>query len=199
VVLTVSVGVPDPLANVAVLNEHVGAGVPPPATAHARFTADAKPPTAVTVIVEFTDEPAGTEAFDGAAEMVKSGVVGAFTVRLTEVLWLSTPEVPVTVMLEVATGVAVVVVIVRVDLPDELTDAGANAHVAPLGNPEQASVTVPLNPLVALTVMVEVPLCPGTETLIGVPPTEKSGVATKPGHDVTSACASIDPSPVTIS
>ena len=131
--------------------------------------------------------------------MVKSGVVGAFTVRLTEVLWLTDPEVPVIVMLEVATGVAVVVEMVRVDVPAEVTDAGANAQVAPAGRPEQARVTVPLNPLVAATVMVEVPVCPGARTLIGVPPTEKSGVATKPGHDVTSACASIDPSPVTIS
>ena len=196
--MTVSVGVPDPLANDALLNAHVGAGVPPPVTTQARFTADAKPPTAVTVIVELTDEPAGTAALDGAAEMVKSGVVGAFTVRLTDALWLTDPEVPVIVVLEVATGVAVVVVMVRVDVP-EVTDGGANAQVAPAGRPEQARVTVPLNPLVAATVMVEVPLCPGARTLIGVPPTEKSGVATKPGHAVTSACASIDPSPVTIS
>ena len=194
-----SVGVPDPFASDAVLNEHVGAGAPPPLTTQARFTADAKPPTAVTVIVELTDEPAGTEALDGAAEMVKSGVVGAFTVRLSDALWLNDPEVPVIVMLEVATGVAVVVEMVSVDVPAEVREVGAKAQVAPLGSPEQARVTVPLNPLVAATVIVEVPVCPGDRTLIGVPPTEKSGVATKPGHAVTSACASIDPSPVTMS
>ena len=45
--------------------------------------------------------------------------------------------------------------------------------------------------------MVEVPDCPGPITLIGVPPTEKSGVETKVGHDVTRTLALTEPNPVT--
>jgi len=196
VVPTVSVDVPEPFASEAKLKEHVGAGVPPPATRQARLTADAKPPVGATVIVEVTEAPAVIEALDGAAEIVKSGVAGALTVRLTDVLWLTDPEVPVIVMLELATGVALVVVKVRVDVPD-FTEVGAKAQLAPAGSPEQARLTVPPNPFVAVTVMVEEPLCPGARTLIGVPPTEKSGVATKPGNAVIKAWASMVPSPVT--
>jgi hypothetical protein len=196
VVLTVSVEVPEPLATEVGLNEHLGAGVPPPVMLQARLTVPLKPFIEVMVIVEVDDPPAETVAGETAeAAIPKSGVI---TVRLMDVLWLTDPEVPVIVTLEVATGVAAVVVIVSVDVPD-VTELGVNAQLAPVGRLDATHVrsTAPLNPFVGDTVMVEVPDCPGAETLIGVPPTEKSGVATKPGHEVTNKWASMEPSPVT--
>src|SRR5437016_11952551 len=101
-------------------------------------------------------------------------------------------------MLDVAIGVSAVVVTVRVDVPD-VSEAGANAHITPAGKLELTQVrsTVPVKPFVGDTVMVEVPDCPGPATLMGAPPTEKSGVDTNVGHDVTSTLASTEPNPVT--
>jgi hypothetical protein len=100
------------------------------------------------------------------------------------------------VKLEVASGVAVVVAMVRVDVP-VVTGVGLKAQVAPVGRPLHVRSTAPVNPFVGDTVIVEVPDCPGPTTATGVPPTEKSGVATKFGHDVTSTLASTEPNPVT--
>ena len=110
---------------------------------------------------------------------------------------MSDPEVPVTVILEVATGVPLVVAIVSVDVP-EVTEAGLKEQVAPVGKPPlQLSATVPEKPFVGVTVMVEVPDCPGPTTVTAVPPTEKSGDETKPGHAVASTLAFTEPNPVT--
>jgi len=197
VVLIVSTEVPELFATEAGAKAQVGAGVPPPATPQARVTVPVKPAVGAMVIVEVDDAPATTVAEESApAAIVKSGVGGALTVRLTDVAWLRLPEVPVTVMLELAIGVAAEVVTVRVEVPDA-SEGGTNAQVAPAGRPLQARATVPVNPLVGDTVMVEVPDCPGPKTLIGDPPSEKSGVATKLGHDVTSTLALTEPNPVT--
>jgi hypothetical protein len=59
------------------------------------------------------------------------------------------PLVPVTVMEEVAAGVAVVVVTVRVEVPDTMAE---KLDEAPLGNPLAASVTVAANPLLGVMV-----------------------------------------------
>ena len=199
VVVTVSADVPDPFATEGGANKHVGAGVPPPVTLQARLTVPVKPPVGAMVIVEVAVPPAATLAGASVVRaIVKSGVAGALTVRLIDVVWLTDPEVPVTVMLEVAVGVAAAVVMVRVEVPDA-TGVGANAQVTPVGRLEVTHVrsTMPVNPFVADTVTVDVPDCPGAETMIGVPPTEKSGVETKVGHDVTSTSASMEPNPVT--
>ena len=45
---------------------------------------------------------------------------------------------------------------VSCDVPEPATDAGLNEQLAVLGSPEQASVTVPLNPPTAVIVTVEV-------------------------------------------
>ena len=60
----------------------------------------------------------------------------------------------------------------------------------------QVRSTEPLNPFVEVTVTVDVPACPGAVTVTGVPETEKLGVTTKPGHEVTSTLASMEPSPL---
>jgi len=109
---------------------------------------------------------------------------------------VSEPEVPVTVMLEAAIGVAAVVVMVRADVPVG-SEAGLKAQAAPAGKPLQVRSTEPVNPLVGDTVIVDVPDCPGPTTVTAVPPTEKSGVATKLGHARTSKLASTEPNPVT--
>ena len=69
---------------------------------------------------------------------------------------------------------------------DTLVDAGGLRVVVDAGVSAQARLTVPLNPFVAVTDTVDVPPCPADAMLTGVAPTEKSGVATKPGHEVTS-------------
>jgi len=45
-------------------------------------------------------------------------------------------------------------------LPDGVTIAGLNAHVAPNGNPEHAKLTAALNPFCGVTVSVVVPVPP---------------------------------------
>ena len=179
------------------LKAQVGAGVAAPVTLQARVTVPVNPPVGAIVIVDVADAPALTVAGVSAeGVMVNPAEAAAVTVRLTVVECVTAPEVPVTVMLEVAIGVAEVVAIVSVDVP-VVSEAGLNAQVAPAGRPLQLSVTVPVNPLVGETLVVELPDCPGPATVTGVAPTEKLGVATNVGHDVTSTLASTVPSPVT--
>ena len=195
--MIVSVDVPELFATEVGTKAHVGAGVPPPVTVQARVTVPLKPAVEPIVIVEVADAPAAIVAVESApAEIVKSGVTGALTVRLTDVVWVNDPEVPVTVMFDVAIGVAAVVVMVRVEVP-VVTEAGLKLQVAPAGKPLQLSATVPVKPFVGDTVMVDVPDCPGPTTVTAVPPTEKSEVETKPGHAVASTFAFTEPKPVT--
>lgn len=195
VVWTVKVEAPEPLATGFALNVHDGAGLPPPVTAQARFTDPAKPPLGVIVMVEVADVPAATDAgFSAGAAIAKPGDA---TVKLTDVLWTVDPEVPVTVKFEVPSGVFEFVLMVRVDVPDVVSDPCTKAQVAPTGRPEQVRLTVPLNPFSIETVMVDVPDCPGAGTVTGLPPIEKSGALAKVGHEVTRTSALIDPRPVT--
>ena len=62
-------------------------------------------------------------------------------------------------MLEVPTGVFEFVVMVRVEVPDAVTEPGEKLQLAPTGKlPDtQVKVTVPLKPFVIETVTVEVP------------------------------------------
>lgn len=198
VVLTVNVEVPEAFVTELELNAQVGAGGPPPVMLlQASATVPVKPPVGAMVTVEVADPPAETVAGDSAGAVIVKP--GADTVRLTDVLWTVAPEVPVTVILEVVAGVFEFVVTVSVDVPGPFNEPGEKPQFAPTGRlaVAQVRVTVPLNPFVMDTVIVEVPDCPGPGTITGVPPTEKSGAVTKPGHEVTSTLASIEPSPVT--
>ena len=80
----VSVDAPEPFVTELGLNEHVGAGVPPPVMLlQTKLTVPLKPLVGTMVIVEVADPPAETEADERAeAATVKSG---AATVRLTVV------------------------------------------------------------------------------------------------------------------
>lgn len=72
---------------------------------------------------------------------------GEFTCKLTVSLCVSMPLVPVIVIVEVPAGVLALVVIVNVELPEVVTDAGANEAVAPVGKPVAARFTAPVKPL----------------------------------------------------
>jgi hypothetical protein len=82
------------------------------------------------------------------------------TVSATVVVALRVPEVP----LIVTVAVPVVAVPLAVSVSTLLPVVGfvPNAAVRPLGNPEAASVTLPLNPFCPVTVMVDVAELPRT-------------------------------------
>ena len=116
VVLTVKVDVPEPPATKVGAKLQVGSRVPAGVTAQVRVTALLKPLTGAIVMVEVAIPPAATEAGESAvAARVKSGTGAAVTVRVTVVLWLNAPDVPLTVTLEAPTGVAEVVLIVSTE------------------------------------------------------------------------------------
>jgi hypothetical protein len=143
VVLTVTVEVALPVIE-AGLSEQVGAGVPVPVTAHVRFTAAPNPLVALRLITEVADPPGALMVADvGLAVSVKPGAVFAVTVKVTVAVWLGA-GVPVIVTVESPAGVLPVVEIVRVTAVDEpgVTGLGLNEQAAPVGRPEQESVTL---------------------------------------------------------
>jgi hypothetical protein len=119
-----------------------------------KATIPVKPLTAVTVIVEVPVAPASTWAGVAPAAIVKSTT----TKVIAEVVWLKVPSVPVTVTVYVA---AVPEVQLRVEVcgvVPNVTLVGVRVHVRPAGvEAETDSATVPVRPLSAVTVIVEVP------------------------------------------
>jgi hypothetical protein len=89
----------------------------------------------------------------GAADRLK--LDGAFTVRLSVVVLVSVPDVPVIVTATVP--VAAVALAVRVSVLVPLAGLGLNIAVTPLGKPDAVRVTVPLKPFDGVMVMVLVP------------------------------------------
>jgi len=82
-----------------------------------------------------------------------------------------------TVRVDVAAGVVVLVVTVIVDVPLVVTVVGLKLAEAPEGNPLALNVTVPVNPLSAPIVTVYVVELPAVTVCVpGETPTEKSGV-----------------------
>jgi hypothetical protein len=93
------------------------------------------------------------------------------------VVWLSVPDVPVTVMLLVP--VAAVLLAVKVRTLVEVVGLVPKLAVTPLGSVEFESVTLPVKPPEGVTVIVLLPLVPCfTVRLAGEAESEKSGVAT---------------------
>lgn len=97
-----------------------------------------------------------TEA--GDAETLKFGVAVEFTVRASVVVAVKLPEVPVIVT--VADPVVAVLLAVRVSTLVPVVGLVPNAAVTPLGRPDAARVTLPVNPPTSVTVIVLVPLPP---------------------------------------
>jgi hypothetical protein len=140
-------------------------------------TVCAVPDTTVVDTAVETEEPCVAEPDVGEVEMEKSLVATGFTVSEKVAVWLVDPEVPVIVIVEVPVGVDDVVASVNVELLPADTEAGLNVAVVPAGRPEADSVTVPVNPPMAVVdtvVVVEAPTV--TEPEDGESEMEKSGV-----------------------
>ena len=97
-----------------------------------------------------------TEAGDAATE--KFGVAVEFTVRASVVDAVKLPEVPV--IFTVADPVVAVLLAVSVRTLVPVVGFVPNAAVTPLGRPDAARVTPPVNPPTSVTVIVLVPLPP---------------------------------------
>jgi len=94
----------------------------------------------------------------GDAAMVKFGVAVEFTVSASVVVAVKLPEVPV--MVTVADPVVAVLLAVSVSTLVPVVGFVPNAAVTPLGRPDAARVTLPVNPPTSVTVIVLVPLPP---------------------------------------
>jgi hypothetical protein len=138
--------------------------------------AELKPSVLVMVIVLVPLAPWVTVREAGEAAMVKFGVAVALTVRASVVVVVRLPEVPVIVTVEVP--VVAVELAVRVSTLVPVVGFVPNAAVTPLGNPDAARVTLPLNPFTSVTLIVLVPLLPWvTVRLLGESESVKLGVA----------------------
>jgi len=94
-------------------------------------------------------------------------------VRLTVVVWVRLPEVPVTVT--VVVPVVAVLLAVKVRTLVDVVGLVPNEAVTPLGRAELESVTDPVNPFDGVTVIVLLPLVPCfTVRLLGDAESEKS-------------------------
>jgi hypothetical protein len=150
-------------------NEQVGASAPVTTGAmlHESVTVPVNPFAGVTVTLACDELPGLTVAgLDAPAEREK--LVGAVdvTVRLSVVVSVRLPDVPVMVTVDwpaaaelLAVSVSVLVVVVLVGLNDAVT---------PVGSPEAARLTLPVKPPEGVTVIVLVlfPPC-ATLTLLG--------------------------------
>jgi hypothetical protein len=89
----------------------------------------------------------------GEAERLKLGA--RFTVRLSGMVFVSVPDVPV--IITVTVPVAAVALAVRVSVLLLVAGLGLNAAVTPLGKPDAERVTLPLKPFNGVMVIVLVP------------------------------------------
>jgi hypothetical protein len=112
----------------------------------------------------------------GEALTLKAGVADEFTVSARVVVAFRLPEVPVIVT--VAVPVVAVALAVNVSTLVPVVGLVPNVAVTPLGRPDAASVTLPVNPFTSCTVMVLVPLLPCVMVkLLGESDSVKLGVA----------------------
>ena len=111
-----------------------------------KVTTPANPPDPVAVAEYDVPLPAVTVCEAGVAEIEKSPTTAALTTRVTEAVWTSEPLVPVMVNGKLPVGVVLLVVIVNVELPEVVMDAGLNEAVAPAGIPLALRATVPVKP-----------------------------------------------------
>jgi hypothetical protein len=135
-----------------------------------------KPLKSVTVIVLLPLVPCLTVKLAGEADREKSGCAGAFTVRLTFVVWVRLPDVPV--MVTATVPVVAVLLAVSVSTLVEVVGLVPNVAVTPEGRADETdNVTLPVNPPEGLTVIVLLPLVPCvTVKLDGEADSEKSGL-----------------------
>jgi hypothetical protein len=123
-----------------------------------RVALPVNPPVFVTVIVLVPVEPCVTETLAGEAESEKFGAATAVIVKLTDVVCVSVPEVPVIVT--VAAPVVAVVLAVSVRTLVDVAGFVPKLAVTPAGNPEAERVTAPVKPPRSVTEMVLLPAEP---------------------------------------
>ena len=115
--------------------------------------------TSVTVIVSVPLAPGATDSVAADDFSVKPPV-GEVTVSATVVVAVRVPEVPVIVTVEVPAAAVLLAVSVRtLEVAD---DVGLKDAVTPVGNPDAAKDTLPVNGLMSVTEIVSVPLEPAT-------------------------------------
>ena len=123
-----------------------------------RATLPEKPLVGFTVMVLVPLPPWATLTLLGAAESVK--FAGGVTVRLTVVVWVIVPDLPV-MMTVVGPPVVAEAVAVSFNTLVVVVLVGVNEAVTPVGNVEVIErATLPVNPPVGFTVIVLVPLLP---------------------------------------
>jgi hypothetical protein len=107
----------------------------------------------------------------------KSGGCGTEIVRETVAAWLNAAEVPVKVIVELPAAAVAAAVSVTVAATPGLNVTVAGLALTPVGNPEIATATLPVNPLVAVAVRLTV--CAAAPAVIvsvvGAAAREKSG------------------------
>ena len=121
-----------------------------------RVTLPAKPFCEATVMVDVTFAPRARPNEFGEAERAKFG--RGVTVSESVVVCDNAPDLPVMVMVTVPR--VALLLAVRVSVLVFVVLVGLNAAVTPAGRPEAERLTLPVNPLIGLTVLVLVPLPP---------------------------------------
>jgi hypothetical protein len=176
VVVTVSVEDPAPVTDVGENDAVAPVGSP---LVTLKLTAPPNPFSTPRFTVYVVLPPAATVCVPGVADIVKSG---ANTVKATVAVCVTAPLVPVIVSVGLPAGVFPAVIIVKIELPGALREAGANVAVAPVGRPLALRLTDPVNPLMAPTLTVYVVLPPAlTVWVLGVANTVKSGLGDPAG------------------
>ena len=142
----------------------------------ARVTAELKLLVLVTVMVLVPLPLWAMLRVVGEAATVKLAVPVAVTVSARVVVAVRLPEVPVMVTVEEpAVAVLLAVSVIKL-LP--VVGLVPNAAVMPLGRPDAARVTLPVNPFTSLTVIVLLPLPPSAiDRLVGESERVKLAVA----------------------
>jgi len=125
---------------------------PPGKPVAASVTLPVNPPKSVTLMVSAPLLPWTIVSVDADGASVKP--TDGLTVRAMLVVAFSVPEVPVTVTVETPT--VAVELAVSVSTLVALAGLVAKAAVTPLGRPDAARVTLPVNPSTSVTVMVPV-------------------------------------------
>jgi hypothetical protein len=123
----------------------------------ARVTEPVNGLTSVTVMVSVAVLPWVMDRVDAEGAIVKLPV-DETTVRAMVVVAVRLPEVPV--MVTVAAPTVAVLLAVSVSTLVPVVGLVPNAAVTPLGRPDAASVTLPVNGLTSVTVMVSVAVLP---------------------------------------
>jgi hypothetical protein len=108
-----------------------------------RLTLLLEPFRAITETVDAPEAPWGMLSDEGVSPRVKLGEGATISISIVQVA-VSDPEVPV-IVTKVCTRAAVLLA-VRVSTLVPVVGFGANDAVTPLGRPEAASVTLPVNP-----------------------------------------------------